>query len=951
MCFAWKFRMSSPERSMGLLQEPHENLPHGCSVSILEGTANIAMNDPVLHSPSTPIIKTEQNIFEESTSIPQNKRLHSSAFDLDEAYGDLEPQNISKNSSPGPRESSPSLFVPEDNAATTHLPDDQDEVLAKALRAELDDAPTSKLSCKQKVARKKGGKSMHESRLVQREKAKKKTENSSPARKKQKKSEVLDANCDGSETITRLLQHDPTFAVRPKIAKAPDFLASNRKTQLSMQKKFRPEKADIKQFGIDQSALKKSLSYLGRHHVRIQNDKYLMKGMKTALYAHQMIGVQWMIERENPTDISGGPRGGILADSMGVGKTLQALAPPPDDVSQDRKITLIVVPSALKLQWLKEIKKHAGPLKVMIYKASLKLELWQITDCDIMITSWNEVSASCPYPDATIINELRGRTESRKKKGNPEEDESTPIEEWIEQHREEGGLLHQIKFHRVILDESHNMKNHLSRRSLAACTLMTDRPWAMSGLTSSNELDQLLCKTMLHRKPTDIFLGRPIVDLPDAHEYIRILEHGREEKLLYRAFEDRLRELMNEYLDPEKATDEQKNLHGEANKGTAALEVKHLKGLEKKLLALNSPEDITILNKVQDWIKEKELAERRPAWQSANEAIDAQKEAQCSLCFESADQFHKVTIKKCSHIFCDDCMDNEIASLEGTDPDCEGVILCPKCDTPFEPAKHLKPWSPKNSRRNPTVHRKGKDFLQFHPKITSYTWAEKYDRGIPIMKSAKTQEMTMIIKTLLTETPEEKIIIFTQWRGFAAIAGRMLEEMGCQFVYFTGDKAPEKRNIAVNTFESDPNVNVMIAGLGCGGVGLNLAFANRVINIDLWWNVCLEQQAFGRVHRMPQQRETHFAKLIVNNTIDSRIYEKQLDKQSIIDPKMKKLTKYEMASLLGKVVTDENGRKRVVSDYDDEKDEHSAGNGHDNDDDIPIYDLGSDSDDEDYREL
>ncbi|EHK97649.1 putative Uncharacterized ATP-dependent helicase C23E6.02 [Glarea lozoyensis 74030] len=353
--------------------------------------------------------------------------------------------------------------------------------------------------------------------------------------------------------------------------------------------------------------------------------------------------------------------GGILADSMGVGKTLQALAPPPDDVSQDRKITLIVVPSALKLQWLKEIKKHAGPLKVMIYKASLKLELWQITDCDIMITS------------------LRGRTESRKKKGNPEEDESTPIEEWIEQHREEGGLLHQIKFHRVILDES------------------------------------------------------------------------------------------------------------------AALEVKHLKGLEKKLLALNSPEDITILNK--------------------------------------------------------------------------------------------------------------------------------------------------------------KIIIFTQWRGFAAIAGRMLEEMGCQFVYFTGDKAPEKRNIAVNTFESDPNVNVMIAGLGCGGVGLNLAFANRVINIDLWWNVCLEQQAFGRVHRMPQQRETHFAKLIVNNTIDSRIYEKQLDKQSIIDPKMKKLTKYEMASLLGKVVTDENGRKRVVSDYDDEKDEHSAGNGHDNDDDIPIYDLGSDSDDEDYREL
>lgn len=38
--------------------------------------------------------------------------------------------------------------------------------------------------------------------------------------------------------------------------------------------------------------------------------------------------------------------------------------------------------------------------------------------------------------------------------------------------------------------------------------------------------------------------------------------------------------------------------------------------------------------------------------------------------------------------------------------------------------------------------------------------------------------------------------------------------------------------------------------LKCGGVGLNLVEANRVICLDLAWNAATENQAFDRVHRM-----------------------------------------------------------------------------------------------------
>ena len=42
----------------------------------------------------------------------------------------------------------------------------------------------------------------------------------------------------------------------------------------------------------------------------------------------------------------------------------------------------------------------------------------------------------------------------------------------------------------------------------------------------------------------------------------------------------------------------------------------------------------------------------------------------------------------------------------------------------------------------------------------------------------------------------------------------------------------------------------MATSLKCGGVGLNLTEANRVICMDLAWNAATENQAIDRVHRM-----------------------------------------------------------------------------------------------------
>ena len=45
----------------------------------------------------------------------------------------------------------------------------------------------------------------------------------------------------------------------------------------------------------------------------------------------------------------------------------------------------------------------------------------------------------------------------------------------------------------------------------------------------------------------------------------------------------------------------------------------------------------------------------------------------------------------------------------------------------------------------------------------------------------------------------------------------------------------DAREKVVTDFRKKKDVQIMVASLKCGGVGLNLTCASRVINIDLFW--------------------------------------------------------------------------------------------------------------------
>jgi hypothetical protein len=83
----------------------------------------------------------------------------------------------------------------------------------------------------------------------------------------------------------------------------------------------------------------------------------------------------------------------------------------------------------------------------MVYRASEKVSPVRITDCDIVLISCEELRNSLPFPDKEAMDEIRAL--NKLECGKLEDDESTPIEKWIDEHLDEGGELYRIVWHRV----------------------------------------------------------------------------------------------------------------------------------------------------------------------------------------------------------------------------------------------------------------------------------------------------------------------------------------------------------------------------------------------------------------------------------------------------------------------------------------------------------------------
>ena len=135
------------------------------------------------------------------------------------------------------------------------------------------------------------------------------------------------------------------------------------------------------------------------------------------------------------------------------------------------------------------------------------------------------------------------------------------------------------------------------------------------------------------------------------------------------------------------------------------------------------------------------------------------------------------------------------------------------------------------------------------------------------------------IDELQSEDPAQKIILFTEFVGTQVYLKELLESRGYSVSVLNGSMDIEERNNALNEFKTSTGIFI---STDAGGEGLNLQFANIIINYDLPWNPMKIEQRCGRADRIGQQRDVHIYNMIIGDTVENRVREVLEEKLSVI---------------------------------------------------------------------
>jgi superfamily II DNA or RNA helicase len=175
------------------------------------------------------------------------------------------------------------------------------------------------------------------------------------------------------------------------------------------------------------------------------------RNLKAQLRPYQEQGFQWLWFLNEIGS------GGILADDMGLGKTVQTLALLLAVKNEDAKAegkrkpfkTLIVAPTSVVTNWLREMDKFAPSLRHALWHGAERKERKdELEDAEVVVTSYALL-------------------------------------------RRDEELLKDIDWRYVIVDEAQQIKNPLSATARAAKRLKADRRLALSGTPIENRLSEI----------------------------------------------------------------------------------------------------------------------------------------------------------------------------------------------------------------------------------------------------------------------------------------------------------------------------------------------------------------------------------------------------------------------------------------------------------------------------
>jgi SWI/SNF related-matrix-associated actin-dependent regulator of chromatin subfamily C len=630
---------------------------------------------------------------------------------------------------------------------------------------------------------------------------------------------------------------------------------------------------------------------------------------------HVITGLE-VREKPSPT------QGGILADMMGLGKTLSILAliaqtntaaarfryqRPESGLELDcnAKATLIVCPKSVLSNWEEQIAAHTKDVKVYNYHGSSRTkDTAMLSKFDIVLTSYS--TAAAEFSDGN-----RGRR-----------------------------ALRSINWFRIVLDEAHSIRTQNTQVSKACCDLYAERRWAVTGTPVQNSLSDLgaLIK-FLRIHPLDnertwsqyimspfkngdvdviqqlqLLVGtitlrrlKETIDLTNRNEEVVRLEFSEAEKRLYKQFATtcrthfhnitggsnrlrgksyahvlksigRLRSICahgREMLSEE----DMKEIEGDDPSNAIVLDVGDEPGVNSEDEFITDSQAYTLFTAMQDSEMDKcqscgaKLGKREVA--QIVEADDSEEGSPDDPLEEDDGQDLLGHLTPCYHLICTGCTElhqEECARTMGPDRH----HSCPHCEQ-FQ-----------RFGMKPLTHTGLAQFTDAKAKAANEPRAAKWDETTYSGPHTKVKALLEDLDKSQTETdelppgePPIRSVVFSGWTAYLDLIGYALEKKNIGFVRLDGSMSVAQRRMVMDQFKTVPAITVMLVSIKAGGQGLNFTTASKVYIMEPQFNPGVEQQAADRVHRLGQTRPVFIKHFVMKESVEEGILKLQRKKEKL----------------------------------------------------------------------
>ncbi|KAI8139099.1 SNF2 family N-terminal domain-containing protein [Fennellomyces sp. T-0311] len=592
--------------------------------------------------------------------------------------------------------------------------------------------------------------------------------------------------------------------------------------------------------------------------------------LKLPLLNFQKYGVGWMRQQEELNDF----KGGVLADEMGMGKTIQTIALL---LSDRKKPNLVIAPTVAIMQWKKEIEQHTDNLmKVLVFHGAKRdFTTQDIKEYDVVLTTYS-----------LLENEFRRQESGTKKDG---------------RIIKKASILHKIKWHRVILDEAHSIKDRACNTARACFNLEGTFRWSLTGTPLQNRVGELYslirfmqadpfgyyyCKSCPCKKINWEFSDKRGCDtcghIPMDHvcwwnnEVLKPIQNygnmgeGRVAMEKLRKLLDKmmLRRTKIECADDlglpprtvvvrrDMFNEEEEDVYTSLYSDTARQFTTYV---EEGSVLNNYANIFELLTRMR-------LCANHPDLVTKKKDNSDNKQLVCMLCSEPPEDAISAA---CRHVFCRECCIQYMQSFDSFETDQQPK--CPTCFSNFSVDLSQPPLELESGRGTHSAFSK----TSIVNRIDMDKWRS----------STKIEALVEELSNLRREDRTIKSIVFSQFVNFLDLVHWRLSRAGFECIRLDGTMTPQQRDAAINHFMTKPSVTVFLISLKAGGVALNLTEASRVFICDPWWN-----PAMDRIHRLGQRRPIRITRLVIENSIESRIVQLQDKKMALVDSTLGKDT-------------------------------------------------------------